>query len=164
MRPGSATTGHAPQRRSLGHLTFHDSGLTWLFTAGRTRRHRASAQGAGPPGLGTPLQAGAVGPAAAAPRTVRVPLVRVRPAGARRGFGDAGGLAAQRVTTAAVGGDTGHHGTTSGAGPVPHRSTRIPEPGHTAPLARWRRTVSELREISTVWPHTGHGRRAKRPR
>src|SRR5690606_10586839 len=157
MRPGPATTGHAPQRRSLGHLTFHDSGSTWLFTAVRTRRHRPAAQGAGPPGLGTPPQTGAVGPAAAAPRAVRVPLVRVDTAGARRGFGDAGDLAAQRVTPTAVGGDTGHHAVTSGAGPSPYRSTRWPLPAHSVPSVLWRWIRSLLRPTVTTRPHTGHG-------
>src|SRR5690606_4589603 len=120
MRPGSATTGHAPQRRSLGHLTFHDSGLTRLFTAGRTGRHRFAADPA-----------------------------RWRPP-------DAEHLAAQRVTLAAVGGDTGHH-VTSGAGPDPYRSTRWPLPAHSVPSVLWRWIRLLLRPNVTTPPHTGHG-------
>src|SRR5690606_17943626 len=156
MRPGPATTGHAPQRRPLGHLTFHDSGVTWLVTAGPTRRRRASAQRARPPASRTPPPAGTAGQAAAAPRTFRVPLVRVDPAGARRGFGDAGDLAAQRVTPTAVSGDTGHH-VTSGAGPDPYRSTRWPLPAHSVPSVWWRWIRSLLRPTVTTRPHTGHG-------
>src|SRR5690606_7427223 len=174
MRPGSATTGHAPQRRSLGRLTFPDSGLTWLFTAGRTGWHGPAAQGAGPPGLGTPLQAGTVGPAAAAPRTVRVPLVRVDTAGAWWGFGDAGDLAAQRVTPTAVGGDTGHHALTSSliaaaacCGTTPLPSTRsaglrgrwsVTQPGSSPISHSTKRGESRCRPLAPGSVGSGAGR------